>query len=173
MVQIFVLLSKTFSLMFRVVFWVILPCKMIVDRRFRWWWWRQYAPLKRQSIIILHGSITQKTTLNIILAAVRTWNLKTFSLFTCFQTDALHVRQLLCQWYHACSLNSDSQALLNTASLKQESVLNTVHEDMLIYKNNMLKMWQNSSAFSFYGTTAQIGPWPPHLKLRDRNLYMK
>jgi hypothetical protein len=38
------------------------------------WWWRQYAPLKRRSTIILHGSITQKTALNIILAAVRTWN---------------------------------------------------------------------------------------------------
>jgi len=51
------------SMMFRVVFWVILPCKMIFDRRFRW---RQYAPLKRRSTIILYGSITQKTTLNII-----------------------------------------------------------------------------------------------------------
>jgi hypothetical protein len=39
------------------------------------WWWRQYAPPKRRSTIILHGSISQKTTLNIILAAVRTWNL--------------------------------------------------------------------------------------------------
>jgi hypothetical protein len=29
-----------------------------------WWWWRQYAPLKRRSTIILHGSISQKTTLN-------------------------------------------------------------------------------------------------------------
>jgi hypothetical protein len=28
------------------------------------WWWRQYAPLKRRSTIILHGSISQKTTLN-------------------------------------------------------------------------------------------------------------
>jgi hypothetical protein len=27
-------------------------------------WWRQYAPLKRRSTIILHGSITQKTALN-------------------------------------------------------------------------------------------------------------
>jgi hypothetical protein len=33
------------------------------------------APLKRRSTIILHGSITQKTALNIILAAVRTLNL--------------------------------------------------------------------------------------------------
>jgi hypothetical protein len=40
------------SMMFRVVFW---------DE----WWWRQYAPLKRRSTIILHGSISQKTTLNI------------------------------------------------------------------------------------------------------------
>jgi hypothetical protein len=30
------------------------------------WWWRQYAPLKRRSTFILHGSITQKTTLNMI-----------------------------------------------------------------------------------------------------------
>jgi hypothetical protein len=37
--------------------------------------WRQYAPLKRRSTIILHGSISQKTTLNFILAAVRTCNL--------------------------------------------------------------------------------------------------
>jgi hypothetical protein len=29
------------------------------------WWWRQYAPLKRRSRIILHGSTTQKTALNI------------------------------------------------------------------------------------------------------------
>jgi hypothetical protein len=31
------------------------------------WWWRQYAPLKRRSKIILHGSTSQKTILNIIL----------------------------------------------------------------------------------------------------------
>jgi hypothetical protein len=39
------------------------------------WWWRQHAPLKHRSTIILHGSISQKTTLIIVLAAVRTWNL--------------------------------------------------------------------------------------------------
>jgi hypothetical protein len=39
------------SMMFRGVFWDILPS-------------RQYAPLKRRSTIILHGSISQKTTLN-------------------------------------------------------------------------------------------------------------
>jgi hypothetical protein len=70
--------------MFRIVFWDVLPCKIIVDRRFRVhtasiithpWWWRQYAPLKRRSTIILQGSTSQKTILNIILAAVRTWNL--------------------------------------------------------------------------------------------------
>jgi hypothetical protein len=44
------------------------------------WWWRQYAPLKRRSTIILHGSTSQKTALNIILAAVRTWNLTIFFL---------------------------------------------------------------------------------------------
>jgi hypothetical protein len=70
--------------MFRIVFWDVLPCKIIVDRRFRVctasiithpWWWRQYAPLKHRLTIILHGSTSQKTILNIILAAVRTWNL--------------------------------------------------------------------------------------------------
>jgi hypothetical protein len=45
-------------MMFRAVFWVILPCKITDDGR-------QYAPLKRRSTIILHGSITQKTALNI------------------------------------------------------------------------------------------------------------
>jgi hypothetical protein len=40
--------------MFRAVFWVILPCKMIVD------------------VDVSEVRITQKTALNIILAAVRT-----------------------------------------------------------------------------------------------------
>jgi hypothetical protein len=35
--------------------------------------------LQYRSTIILHGSISQKTTLNIILAAVRTWNLTQFT----------------------------------------------------------------------------------------------
>jgi hypothetical protein len=35
--------------------------------RVKWWWWRQYAPLNRRSTIILHGSTTQKTALNIKL----------------------------------------------------------------------------------------------------------
>jgi hypothetical protein len=65
--------------MFRIVFWDVLPCKMIVDRRSRGAYCLhhqgQYAPLKRRSTIILHGSTSQKTILNIILAAVRTWNL--------------------------------------------------------------------------------------------------
>jgi len=57
------------SMKFRIVFWDVLPCKIIVDRRFRW---RQYVPLKRRSTIILHGSTSQKTILNIqdILACV-------------------------------------------------------------------------------------------------------
>jgi hypothetical protein len=62
--------------MFRVVFWDILPCKMIVDRRFRGahssLMMEAARPLKRRSTIILHDSISQKTTLNIVLAAVRT-----------------------------------------------------------------------------------------------------
>jgi hypothetical protein len=37
------------------------------------WWWRQYAPLKRRSTIILHGSATQKTALNTILSALITY----------------------------------------------------------------------------------------------------
>jgi hypothetical protein len=49
-------------MMFRAVFWVVLPCKMIVDRRFR----GAYC-LHHQGwmTIILHGSTTQKTVLNI------------------------------------------------------------------------------------------------------------
>jgi hypothetical protein len=57
--------------MFRAVFWVVLPCKMIVDRRFRGAYCHQH-PLKHRAKIILHGSTTHKTALNIILAAVRT-----------------------------------------------------------------------------------------------------
>jgi hypothetical protein len=38
-------------------------------RRQSWWWW-QYAPLKRRSTIILHGSKSQKTYL--MMEAVRT-----------------------------------------------------------------------------------------------------
>jgi hypothetical protein len=49
--------------MFKVVFWVILPCKIR----------RQYTPLKCRSTIILHGSIYQKTTLNINVIALITY----------------------------------------------------------------------------------------------------
>jgi hypothetical protein len=42
--------------------------------------WRQYAPLKRETTIILHGSTSQKTIMNFILAAVRTLNLTYFKL---------------------------------------------------------------------------------------------
>jgi hypothetical protein len=67
---------NSLSMMFRAVFWVILQCKMIADRRFRGAYCLHHPwSLKRRSTIILHGSITQKTALNIILAAVRTWNL--------------------------------------------------------------------------------------------------
>jgi hypothetical protein len=59
--------------MFRIVFWDVLPCKMIVNWRFR----GAYC-LHHQSTIILHGSTSQKTILNIILAAVRTWNLTNY-----------------------------------------------------------------------------------------------
>jgi hypothetical protein len=47
------------------------------------WWWRQHVPLKRRSTIILHGSTSQKTNLNFILAAVRTWNLTNWKYRRC------------------------------------------------------------------------------------------
>jgi hypothetical protein len=51
------------SMMFRIVFWDVLQCKIIVDRRFRGAYCLHYqAPLKRRSTIILHGSTSQKTT---------------------------------------------------------------------------------------------------------------
>jgi hypothetical protein len=61
------------SMKFRFVFWDVLPCKIIVDSSPLWW--SQHVILKRRSTIILHGSTSQKTNLNFILAAVRTWNL--------------------------------------------------------------------------------------------------
>jgi hypothetical protein len=39
------------------------------------WWWRQYTPLKRRSTIILHGSTTQKTALNIVQKNVGTFGI--------------------------------------------------------------------------------------------------
>jgi hypothetical protein len=60
------------SMKFRIVSWDVLPCKIIVDRRFRATWclhhqgWRQHVPLNRRSTIILHGSTSQKTILNFI-----------------------------------------------------------------------------------------------------------
>jgi hypothetical protein len=147
--------------MFRAAFWVVLPCKMIVDRRFRgayclhhlwnacrqsfytavqprrqlWtsysppWeleiirmmeavrisetsvdnyftrqyipednselhtrrcenlkssgWWRQYVPLKRRSTIILHGSTSQKTILNIMYPlGLLDWSMYSMSEYT-------------------------------------------------------------------------------------------
>jgi hypothetical protein len=47
------IIDKQHLMLFRVVFWDILPCKMIVDRRFR-------------------GAYCLPSYLNIILAAVRT-----------------------------------------------------------------------------------------------------
>jgi hypothetical protein len=100
------------SVSFRAVFWVVLPCKMIVDRRFRGAYclhhqgWvsrategsRVYrcrvtsAPLKRRSTIILHGSTTQKTALNIILAAVRTWISQTQSFVCTMRCETVRFR---------------------------------------------------------------------------------
>jgi hypothetical protein len=39
-------------------------CSAMPRPRSHPWWWRQYAPLKRRSTIILHGSTSQKTILN-------------------------------------------------------------------------------------------------------------
>jgi hypothetical protein len=91
------------SMMFRIVFLDILPCKMIVNRRFRgayclhhqgWVRWRQYAPLKRRSTIILHGSISQKTTLNNTECDIET-------------TDCEAPNRMICYWSytHAKSFN--------------------------------------------------------------------
>jgi hypothetical protein len=61
------------SMKFRIVFWDVLPCKIIVVLHFRGtcclqqqhlWGWRQYVPLNRRTTIILHGSTSQKTILN-------------------------------------------------------------------------------------------------------------
>jgi hypothetical protein len=70
-------LKSVFLLEFIIVFWDVLPCKIIVDRRFRGTcclnhkgWWTQHVRLKRRTKI-----------LKFILAAVRTWNLISFYLF--------------------------------------------------------------------------------------------
>jgi hypothetical protein len=62
---------------FRFVFWDVLPCKIIVDRRFRGMCClhhqgdeSSHVPLKRQSTIILQGSTSQKTNLNLIFSVV-------------------------------------------------------------------------------------------------------
>jgi hypothetical protein len=91
------------SMNFRIIFWDVPPCKIIVDRRFRgtcclhhqgWtmyvlppssgmdhpWWWRQHVPLKRRSTIILHGSTSQKTILKVTINCFRTWGYK-YSVF--------------------------------------------------------------------------------------------
>jgi hypothetical protein len=75
----------TISVCFYIVRFQVLTTASMM---FRWdpWWWRQYAPLKRRSTIILHGSTTQKTALNMFLhylksncgwfpAVCRLWNI--------------------------------------------------------------------------------------------------
>jgi hypothetical protein len=46
------------SMMFRIVFWDVLPCKIVVDRRFR----GTYC--LHRSTTVLHGSTSQKIILN-------------------------------------------------------------------------------------------------------------
>jgi hypothetical protein len=60
------------SMKFRTVFWDVLPCKIIVY--IHPWWWRQHVPLKRRSTIVLHGSTSQNTILNIIELSRKTQN---------------------------------------------------------------------------------------------------
>jgi hypothetical protein len=59
------------SMKFRSVFWDVLPCKIIVDRRFRGTnCLNHHSSLMmqagRRSTIILHGSTSQKTILNVV-----------------------------------------------------------------------------------------------------------
>jgi hypothetical protein len=68
-------------MVFRIVLWDVLPCKIIVDRRFRDAW-RQYAPLKRRSTVILHCSTSQKTILNILR----------------FSSVCVSISELFCRW---------------------------------------------------------------------------
>jgi hypothetical protein len=66
--------SQLFHILkFRIVFWDVLPCKIIVDRRFRGTCClhHQGSNLMMETII-LQGSTSQNTILNFILAAVRT-----------------------------------------------------------------------------------------------------
>jgi hypothetical protein len=74
----FINVQTLFILKFRIVFWDVLPCKIIVDRRFR----GSVLPPSSLMTIILHGSTSQKTILNFILAAVRTLNLTVHLRFT-------------------------------------------------------------------------------------------
>jgi hypothetical protein len=77
--------------LFRAVFWGVLPCKMIGDRRFRGATCHNHQGTK----IILHGRTTQKTALNIILAAVRTWNL-TYPVI--WLDGQRNTKKILCQY---------------------------------------------------------------------------
>jgi hypothetical protein len=90
-------------MVFRAVFWVISLTHP--------WWWRQYAPLKRRSTIILHGSITQKTALNILLwkrssnvtsSGIGRWNILRNVRFQVFTAANMKMKAF---WYtQPCSL---------------------------------------------------------------------
>lgn len=59
--------------------WVVAKWNVEIDRRFRRrspGWWSSLAPLKCQSISIRPHVATSQTTVIFVLAAVRTWNLK-------------------------------------------------------------------------------------------------
>jgi hypothetical protein len=69
--------SWTFVLMKFTVFWDVVPCSHDSSP----WWWRQCTPLKRPSTSMwLQGRYIAKA-LNVILAAVSTWNLNHINVF--------------------------------------------------------------------------------------------
>jgi hypothetical protein len=53
------------------------------------WWWRQYAPLKRRSTIILHGSTSQKTILNVHNYLLSRCSVSEKSYFVCYSFRAI------------------------------------------------------------------------------------
>jgi hypothetical protein len=105
------------------------------------WWWRQYAPLKRRSTIILHGSISQKTTLHIILAAVRTWNLTSY--------NAVH----LIQRQYNTAVNVQNMAVESSISVSKRAI-----------KFNKKRSQQQERRENLVRQNSQFEPRLPHLE---------
>jgi hypothetical protein len=72
------------------------------------WWWRQYAPLKRRSTIILHGSISQKTvSISDDGGSTHLWNVGRQSFYTAvyprrqlwrYEWDLKLLQRWICRW---------------------------------------------------------------------------